>query len=130
MTRGLYVQNVNKIANNAFVTHLKKYNMMWGIPIAPEGFTHDFKLFGDTYNNFNAGNLDVMMMGIGGFQYSVVNNTFYQADTLPEEWSFMEFYVPINGKGFDETKWVHTKVTRDESDSAINKKVEIETDYF
>jgi hypothetical protein len=59
-----------------------------------------------------------------------VNNTFYQSDSLPEDWSFMEFYVPINGVGFDETKWVHSKITRDESDTSINKKVEIETDYF
>jgi hypothetical protein len=67
MTRGLYVQNINKIANNAFLTHLKKYNMRWGIPMAPEGYTQNFTLCGDTYNNFNAGNLDIMMMGIGGF---------------------------------------------------------------
>lgn len=76
MTRGLYLHNVNKLANNAFLTHLKKYNMQWGIPVAPEGYKKDFSLFGDTYNNFNAGNLDVILEGIGGFNYSVVNNVF------------------------------------------------------
>lgn len=50
--------------------------MQWGIPVAPEGYKKDFTLFGDTYNNFNAGNLDVILEGIGGFNYSVVNNVF------------------------------------------------------
>lgn len=83
MHRGLYLHNINRIANNVYLTHLKKYNMEWGIPVMPEGRRKDFSLFGDTYNNFNAGNLDVMLEGVGGFSYSVVNNTFTYADTLP-----------------------------------------------
>ena len=130
MHRGLYLHNVNKLANNAYLTHLKKYNMNWGIPIAPEGYRKDFTLFGDTYNNFNSGNLDVMLEGIGGFNYSVVDNVFTQADTLPEEWSFMEFYVPIRGKGFNETKWVHSYVSRNDTGDTVTKNVTVETDYF
>jgi len=75
MHRGLYLHNVNKIANNVYLTHLKKYNMEWGIPVMPEARRNDSTLFGDAYNNFNAGNLDIMLEGIGGFSYSVVNNT-------------------------------------------------------
>jgi len=130
MQRGLYLHNVNKIANNAYLTHLKKYNFRWGIPIAPEGFTKEKKLFGDTYNNFNAGNLNIMLEGVGGFEYSVVNDTFTQADTLPEEWSFMEFYIPIRGKDMNETKWVHSYASRSETNGVINKNVQVETDYF
>lgn len=117
MHRGLYLHNVNKIANNVYLTHLKKYNMEWGIPVMPEARRNDSTLFGDAYNNFNAGNLDIMLEGIGGFSYSVVNNTFTHADTLPEEWSWMEFYIPINGKGFNETKWVHTRAERSEDEN-------------
>merc|ERR1719163_1953394 len=116
MHRGLYLHNVNKIANKVYLTHLKKYNMEYGIPVAPEGRRKDFSLFGDTYNNFNAGNLDVMLEGIGGFSYSVVNNTFTHADTLPEDWDFMEFYIPIRGKDMSETNWVRTYASRDETD--------------
>lgn len=130
MHRGLYLHNVNKIANKVYLAHLKKYNMAYGIPVMPEGWTKDLELFGDTYNNFNAGNLDVMLEGVGGFSYSVVNNTFTHADTLPEEWSFMEFYIPIRGKDFTETKWVHTYTSRNESNSVISKDVKVESDYF
>lgn len=49
----------------------------------PEARKIGFSLFGDSYSNFNAGNLDIMLDGIGGFSYSVVNNTFTYADNLP-----------------------------------------------
>ena len=47
MTRGLYTHNVNKIANDATLGHLKKYNMEWGIPVAPEARDVEGKCFGD-----------------------------------------------------------------------------------
>jgi len=42
----------------------------------------------------------------------------------------MEFYVPIRGKDFTETKWVHTYSSRNESDGVIYKNATVETDYF
>lgn len=130
MQRGLYLHNVNTIANKVYLGHLKKYNMEWGIPVSPEGRRKDFSLFGDTYSNFNAGNIDIMLEGIGGFYYNVLNSTFTHSETLPDEWTFMEFYVPIRASKDEETKWVHTYVSRNEVDGVVYKNVSVESDYF
>ena len=130
MIRGLYVHNVNKIANDALLGHLKTYNMEWGIPIAPEGRRADGSAFGDQYSNFNAGKIILLIEGTAGLSYSVVNNTFTHADTIPDEWSFMEWYVPINAANMTETEWVHTRVTREETNHVVSKTIEVENEYF
>lgn len=42
----------------------------------------------------------------------------------------MEFYIPISGPDFEETKWVHTYASRNETDGVIYKDVSVESDYF
>jgi len=131
MIRGLYLHNVNKIANDALLGHLKTYNMAWGMPVAPEGRRADETLFGDQFSNFNAGNIINLIEGTGGFEYSVVNNTFTHAETTPDQWDFMEWYMPIRAANSSHTEWVHTIVTREEdSDGTIHKTIEVENDIF
>ena len=47
MLRGLYVHSVTDLANKLTLEHLKKYNMEWGIPVAPETRRMNFALHGD-----------------------------------------------------------------------------------
>ena len=66
-----------------------------GIPVAPEGRHKDFSLFGDQFSNFNAGKILLILEGVGGLKYSTTDDTFTFAENLPEEWSFMEFQIPV-----------------------------------
>ena len=96
MLRSLYMHNVDALANKFTLGHLKKYNMAWGeIPVAPEARDDAFELFGDQYSNFNAGKILLLLEGIGGLSYSVSDDTFTFADSLPKNWTFMEFRVPV-----------------------------------
>merc|ERR1711983_329144 len=95
MIRPLYLHHVDNLANKFTLLHLEKYNMEWGIPVAPEARNSDRSLFGDQYNNFNAGKILLLLEGIGGLKYSLHDDSFTFADNLPLEWSFMEFRVPV-----------------------------------
>lgn len=46
MLRGLYRQQVVALANKFTLSHLKNYNMEWGIPVAPETRRMNFKMHG------------------------------------------------------------------------------------
>ena len=37
-----------------------------GIPVAPEGRDSNYSLFGDSFSNFNAGKILLILEGIGG----------------------------------------------------------------
>ena len=45
---------------------LQTYNMENGIPVAPEGRDSSYALFGDSFSNFNAGKILLVLEGIGG----------------------------------------------------------------
>merc|ERR1712232_291860 len=53
MLRALYNKNVDAIANKFTLAHLKKYNMEWGIPVAPETRRMNYEMHGDQFSNFN-----------------------------------------------------------------------------
>ena len=99
MLMGMFRHNVPHIAVPATLGHLKLNNMEWGIPIAPESREADFVVWGDQYSNFNAGKLIPLIEGIGGFKLSIGNSTFTQVDALPQEWSSMEWRMPIRVSG-------------------------------
>ena len=100
-----------------------------GIPVAPEGRDSSYALFGDSFSNFNAGKILLVLEGIGGkymkiyieviesillvlgLKYSIDEDTFIFADNLPEEWDFMEFNIPVLNKS-GETVWVNAIVER------------------
>ena len=112
MLMGMFRHNVPHIAVPATLGHLKLNNMEWGIPVAPESREANFVVWGDQYSNFNAGKLIPLIEGVGGFLVSIGNSTFTQADALPQEWSFMEWRMPIQASSAIDTNWVLVKEER------------------
>ena len=129
MIRALYLHTIDGLANKFTLAHLKKYNMEWGIPVAPEGRHADFSLFGDQYSNFNAGKILLILDGLAGLGYSVHDDSFTFADNLPLEWSFMEFHVPVQKPGEDAV-WVKARAERHEENDTFIKSVTVESNPF
>lgn len=129
MIRPLYLHNVDGLANKFTLAHLKLYNMEWGIPVAPEARQSDFSMFGDQYNNFNAGKILLFLEGIGGIRYSTHEDSFTFADNLPLDWTFMEFQVPVQKDGA--ISWVKARAERKVQDGGtISKTVTVESNPF
>lgn len=117
---GMYKSNVGRNANICALAHLKKYNLNWGIPIAPEAWDIKPNPWGDQYSNFNAGKILLILEGIAGLDYSVPDDTFTVCDTMPGEWDFMKVMVPLDKD--EKTYWVNVEVTkRDKSDGLTEK---------
>eukprot|EP01045_Picozoa_sp_COSAG04_P005199 COSAG04_NODE_237_length_19103_cov_15.726268_3_plen_308_part_00 len=113
MIRGLYLHQVDRLANKFLLAHLSLYNQAWGgIPVAPEGRRTDFSLFGDQYSNFNAGKLLLLIEGTGGLRYSVEEDSFTFADNLPTNWTFMEFRLPVVKAAGAAVAWVTARAER------------------
>ena len=127
MLLGMFATNVDDHATKFALEHLKNYNMKWGIPIAPEAINRSYELFGDQYSNFNAGKILVILEGIFGLEYSIVDNSFTVADNLPLSWDFMESYVPISD-GM-QTKWTYVRVDREENSGTRTKTIEVLSDF-
>merc|ERR1712072_1480250 len=129
MIRPLYLHQVDGLANKFTLAHLKKYNMEWGIPVAPEARHSDMSLFGDQYNNFNAGKILLILEGLGGISYLAHEDTFTFADNLPTDWSFMEFRVPVQKDG--KVSWIKARAERQvQGDGAVTKTVTVESNPF
>jgi hypothetical protein len=122
--RGMYMHHVGNNANVCTLGHLKNYNMYWNIPIAPESFDINFEPWGDQYSNFNAGKILLILEGILGLSYSVIDDSFTISDHLPMEWDYMETYVPIHENG--ETQWTRVRVSRNENGPNVEKTVTVE----
>ena len=127
MLLGMFATNVDDHATKFAIEHLKNYNMKWGIPTAPEAINRSYELFGDQYSNFNAGKILVILEGIFGLEYSIVDNSFTVADNLPLQWDFMESYVPIND-GIN-TNWTYVRVEREENSASSTKTIEVTSDF-
>jgi|MEHZ01.6.fsa_nt_MEHZ011625278.1_3 hypothetical protein len=122
--QGMYRSGVYDHANSLTLAHLKNYNMKWGIPCAPEAVSADYEFHGDQYSNFNAGKILNILEGICGLSYSVVDSSFTVADNLPQEWTFMETYIPI--KEGNQNYWTRVKIDRSEAGGILTKELEIE----
>ncbi len=121
---GMYERNVGSNANLMGLEHLKKYNLKWGIPVAPESYDDEWDIWGDQYSNFNAGKILIILNGIAGLDYSIPEGTFEVTDLMPEEWSFMELKVPVTLSG--NTSWVDVRIDRaDVGNGVIEKKIAI-----
>ena len=79
---GMYAVDLEEYANRIAIDHLKKYNYNWGVPCAPEAMGDDYEFAGDQYSDFNAGKILVILEGIFGLSYSVVEDEFTVADNL------------------------------------------------
>ena len=96
---GMYNCHVGRNANQIALAHLKKYNMHWGIPIAPEAWSKQPAPWGDQYSNFNAGKILLILEGMAGLEYSIPQSTLTVRDSMPEDWSSMEVRIPMKVDG-------------------------------
>ncbi|MDB4667055.1 hypothetical protein OAF08_00860, partial [bacterium] len=122
--KGIYRSGVYDHANKLTLAHLKNYHMKWGVPCAPEAARADYEFHGDQYSNFNAGKILLILEDICGLSYSLVENSFTLADHMPQEWTFMETYVPI--KEGDQDYWTRFKIKRAKVGGIICKELEVE----
>ena len=97
---GLFCQGLGEVASELTLNHLANYNYHdeWRIPVAPEAYERDLKLFGDQYSNFNAGKILLYLEGLAGLSYSLPKNELTIRPALPKEWDWMEVRLPIQGK--------------------------------
>ena len=86
--------------------------MEWGIPMAPEARRMNGEMHGDSYSNFNAGKILLLLEGIGGLKYSTHEDSFTFKDSLPGEWAYMEFHVPVVKNAGEEVTWVRARAER------------------
>ncbi len=92
--------------------------------MASESRDINFDPWGDQYSNFNAGKILLILEGIAGLSYSVVDHTFTVCDHLPKEWDYMEVIVPIKENG--QTRWTKVRITRLKGSDSIEKTVKVE----
>ncbi|MEJ6621491.1 MAG: hypothetical protein QNL93_06065 [Opitutae bacterium] len=110
---GIFKQGFPKIASELTLNHLENYNYhkKWGIPVAPEAYRRDLTLFGDQYSNFNAGKILLFLEGLAGLSYSIPENIFHIKDSMPMDWDWMEFDIPIG----DQSGWTQVRYERKKS---------------
>ncbi len=94
---GMFRQGLVKPATELTLNHLANYNFHeeWQIPVAPEAYERDLKLFGDQYSNFNAGKILLYLEGLAGLSVSIPDQKLTIRPALPAVWEWMEFRLPI-----------------------------------
>jgi len=125
MLSAMFKHNVVGTAVASALAHLKKYNMRWGVPVAPEAYDKHLMPFGDQFSNFNAGKIVVYLEGLLGLNINVNDNggSFEVADNCPTEWAFMEARVPV--KIHNKTEWTMVRVERSEQAGQVTKTVSV-----
>ena len=94
---GMFRQGLADPAWRLTLNHLENYNFHpeWKVPVAPEAYTRSGELFGDQYSNFNAGKILLFLEGLAGLDYSLPENRLTVRDTMPTDWDWMEFRLPM-----------------------------------
>lgn len=107
---GMFRQRLSKEASQLTLNHIENYNWSerWNVPLAPEAYRRDLKLFGDQYSNFNAGKILLYLEGLAGLSYSVPQKRLTVNPALPKRWEWMEVRLPIAGE------WVSIKYSQDD----------------
>ena len=114
------------------LSHIRGMNREHGFPVAPEAWSPDMRPWGSLYYNWDSCMTDLLIKRIAGIDYSVVEGTFTVSDHLPEEWSFVETYVPVTrtdnlSPSAKTTKpdWVHTRVEQKAVRNGVEKAIEV-----
>lgn len=107
---GIFRQRLVKEATELTLNHLENYNYHdeWQIPVAPEAYRRDLKLFGDQYSNFNAGKILLYLEGLAGLEYSLPDQQLTIRPSLPNSWAWMEVRLPITNQ------WTKIRYTQDD----------------
>lgn len=124
---GMFRQRLGDPAWRLTLNHLENYNFNsdWNIPVAPEAYRRDGKLFGDQYSNFNAGKLLLYLEGLAGLEYSIPENRLVVHDTMPADWKWMEIRLPIRMPGGNKTRWPAIRYERSESNRETTKSIHV-----
>ncbi len=124
---GMFRQRLGDPAWRLTLNHLENYNFNsdWNIPVAPEAYRRDGKLFGDQYSNFNAGKLLLYLEGLAGLEYSIPGNSLTVHDTMPANWDWMEVRLPITMPGEKKTHWPVIRYQRSQSESEVAKSIRV-----
>jgi len=126
--RPFYRHKVSGFANKAFLAHLKRYQMNAGIAVAPEAYDYDNNQFGNQFNNFNAGKIQLFLEGLLGVRVDNFDDSFTFADNLPANWTFMEVRVPVKRAG--QVSWVKARSERTQDGNTVTKQVSVEDNPF
>ena len=124
---GMFKQQLYETATNLTVNHIINYNYHseWKIPIAPEAYRRDLKLFGDQYSNFNAGKILLYLEGFAGLDYSIPDNNLTISPSFPNEWEWMELRLPIKNS-WTRIRYNHDEVVVENSPLRVIKKQRID----
>jgi hypothetical protein len=106
---GFFRQRVSE-APELTLNHLANYNFNneWQVPVAPEAYQRNLKLFGDQYSNFNAGKILLYLEGLAELSYSNPNKQLIIRPALPQAWEWMEIRLPIA------KQWTKIRYARDD----------------
>jgi len=118
--RPFYRHKISGFATKAFLAHLKRYNMNSGFPVAPEAYDYENNQFGNQFNNFNAGKLQIFMEGLMGVHVDNFEDSFTFADNLPSNWTFMELGIPVKKDG--KVMWVKARSERALQGTTVTKR--------
>ncbi len=118
---GMFRQGLTSAASELTIDQLSKYNYHeeWGIPVAPEAYQRDLKLFGDQYSNFNAGKILLFLEGLAGISYSVPEKSFRVRDAMPTSWEWMELEIPIKATDSKKTLWTKVRIERRDATKTV-----------
>ena len=124
---GMFKQQLYETATNLTVNHIINYNYHpeWKIPIAPEAYRRDLKLFGDQYSNFNAGKILLYLEGFAGLDYSIPDNKLTISPSFPDEWEWMELRLPIKNS-WTRIRYNHDEVVVENSPLRVIKKQRVD----
>ena len=124
---GMFKQQLYETATNLTVNHIINYNYHseWKIPIAPEAYRRDLKLFGDQYSNFNAGKILLYLEGFAGLDYSIPDNNLTISPSFPNEWEWMELRLPIKNS-WTRIRYNHDEVVVENSPLRVIKKQRVD----
>ena len=124
---GMFKQQLYETATNLTVNHIINYNYHpeWKIPIAPEAYRRDLKLFGDQYSNFNAGKILLYLEGFAGLDYSIPDDNLTISPSFPDEWKWMELRLPIKNS-WTRISYDHDEVVVENSPLRVIKKQRID----
>ncbi len=124
---GMFRQRLGDTAWRLTLNHLENYNFNadWNVPVAPEAYTRSGDLFGDQYSNFNAGKLLLYLEGLAGLEYSIPDNRLVVHDTMPAGWKWMEFRIPMQIPGEQETRWPVIRFDRSSRGHEITKSIRV-----
>lgn len=124
---GMFQQKLGEPAWKLTLNHLENYNYhaKWKIPVAPEAYTREGKLFGDQYSNFNAGKLLLYLEGLAGIDYSIPEKRLTVRDTMPADWKWMEVQFPVQIPGQSKKAWPTIRYERAQQNGHVRKTIRV-----